>query len=286
MLNFSTGALKFYVKDGKQFVDMKGFGCEVSYGINPCEFHPRAEGVLMDLDGTTLDSENFWIYIIEKTVAVLTGNDKFSFETADIPYVSGYTTVEHLMYCIRKYCRDKNIDDAMRIYHTVSEYELNEIMENRGNQNAFSPNPGLKNFLETIKKNHIKIGLATSGLDYKAIPEIVAVFRRLNMGSPFDYYDAIITGGRRKDSRDYGTIGEIAAKPHPYLYTELAYMGLKIKNPGKIIGIEDSAAGILSLRTGGFPAIGLKSGNIDGSGLAELCSYRAAALEECLEIIL
>ncbi|HBM70324.1 MAG TPA: haloacid dehalogenase, partial [Firmicutes bacterium] len=47
-----------------------------------------------------------------------------------------------------------------------------------------------------LKKKNIKIGLATSGLDYKAIPEIVSAFKTLNMGDPLTFYDCIVTGGK------------------------------------------------------------------------------------------
>ena len=38
------------------------------------------QAVLMDLDGTTVHSEHFWIWIIEKTTASLLGNPKFELE--------------------------------------------------------------------------------------------------------------------------------------------------------------------------------------------------------------
>lgn len=158
-------------------------------------------------------------------------------------------------------------------------------MQGRGHVDAFKPADGLKDFLTEVKKRNIKIGLATSGLDYKAIPEIVAAFRTLNMGDPRNYYDAIITGGRRKDVGDYGTLGEVASKPHPWIYTELAYLGLKVTDPTTVIGIEDSAAGVLSLRFSGFPVVGLNGGNITQSGLDCLCCKKVNKLEEILQII-
>ena len=143
----------------------------------------------------------------------------------------------------------------------------------------------LKEFLLAVKSKGIKIGLVTSGLDYKAIPEIVAVFRSLGMGDPLKFYDAIITGGHRKDTHEYGTLGEIAAKPHPWVYTEVAYMGLKVKDPSKVIGIEDSAAGVLALRFAGFPVIGVQEGNIAKSGLDCLCCKKVDDLRELIDLL-
>ena len=205
-------------------------------------------------------------------------------EEADIPFVSGFTTVDHLNYCLNKYSPDKDINSAIECYHETAEFQLEEIMQGRGRIDAFKPAEGLKEFLTEVKKRKIKIGLATSGLEYKAIPEIVAAFRALNMGDPRDYYDAIITGGRRKDVGDYGTLGEVASKPHPWIYTELAYLGLKVTDPTTVIGIEDSAAGVLSLRFSGFPVVGLNSGNITQSGLDCLCCKKVNNLEEILQM--
>ena len=46
------------------------------------------------------------------------------------------------------------------------------------------------------------------------------------MGNPLDFYDAIITAGDRLTKGQTGTLGELAPKPHPWLYAETAYVGL------------------------------------------------------------
>ena len=225
------------------------------------------------------------MYIIEKTVKKLLGDERFSLTDEDVPYVSGFTTVDHLNYCIKKYAEGKDVNEAVNIYHKIAEEELAKIMRGEGYTSAFKPADGLKEFLLGLKMKKVKIGLATSGLDYKAIPEITAAFRNIGLGNPLEFYDSIITGGRRKDVGDYGTIGEIAAKPHPWIYAELAYSGLKIANPARVIGVEDSAAGVMSLRFAGFPAIGLESGNITKSGLDCLCEKKVSRLTEILDLI-
>lgn len=272
---------------GEIYGEVKNCGVTALYKIPEVSFASPATTILMDLDGTTVTSEEFWMFIIEETVKKLLGNKHFSLEQADIPFVSGFTTVDHLNYCIKKYSPDKAIDinKAIAIYHETAKEELDKIMQGTGRVDAFRPTEGLKEFLQEVKARHIKIGLATSGLDYKAIPEITAAFRTLKMGDPLDYYDAIITGGRRKDDGDYGTLGEIVAKPHPWVYSELAYMGLKAVDPTRVICIEDSAAGVLSSRFAGFPVIGLNSGNIGASGLDTLCYKKADTLAEILKII-
>lgn len=285
LIGKSLGNVVFTEQNGNLYGNLTNYGVNASYLIKPVDFFGPAKAILMDLDGTTLTSEDFWVFVIEQTMQKLLGDGKFSLEESDIPFVSGFTTVDHLNYCLNKYMPEEDINLAIECYHKIAEFQLEEIMQGRGRIDAFKPAEGLKEFLTEVKRRKIKIGLATSGLDYKAIPEIVAAFRALNMGDPRNYYDAIITGGRRKDVGDYGTLGEVASKPHPWIYTELAYLGLKVTDPTTVIGIEDSAAGVLSLRFSGFPVVGLNSGNITQSGLDCLCCKKVNKLEEILQMV-
>lgn len=277
--------VEFLQRDGKTYGRVTGSGVVAEYLIKDVTPKQPVKAILMDLDGTTVTSEEFWIYIIERTMQELVQDNSFTLEEADIPFVSGFTTADHLQYCINKYFPDQSLSAANHIYHKVAKAELDEILAGRGKCEAFKPTEGLKEFLYEIKRRNIKIGLVTSGLDYKAIPEIVAVFRTLDMGNPLEFYDAIITGGHRKDTREYGSLGEIAAKPHPWVYTETAYMGLKIEDPEQVLGIEDSAAGVLSLRFAGFPVVGLNAGNIAQSGIDSLCYKKVDKLSEILELL-
>ena len=135
-----------------------------------------------------------------------------------------------------------------------------------------------------MKKKGIKIGLVTSGLDYKAIPEILSVFRNLDMGDPLEFYDAIIMGGKRKQKGQYGTIGELAAKPHPWVYAELA-LGLGVEKKGQAIVLEDSSAGLISGRLAGFDVIGFNDGNIAQSGMAEQTFSMVDSLQDVLKLL-
>ena len=281
------GCVEFVERNGEVFGQIDGSGVFCEYKLKPVTLVTPAKAILMDLDGTTVTSEEFWMYIIEKTVKKVLGNNNFELEQADVPFVSGYGIVDHLGYCFRKYADGKQIDmnDAVRIYHGIAEAELQSIMQGKGRVDAFKPTEGLKDFLTEVKSRGVKIALVTSGLDYKAIPEITALFRNLNMGNPLEFYDSIMTGGRRKDVDDYGTLGEIAVKPHPWVYTEVAYMGLKIADPACVFGIEDSAAGVMALRFAGFPVVGLNSGNIAQSGADGLCVKKVDKLHEILKLL-
>jgi beta-phosphoglucomutase-like phosphatase (HAD superfamily) len=275
------------LQDGAdKYIKVKsGMGYPALYPLHEVKIEKPIEAVLMDLDGTSVKSEEFWVWIIQSTIARLMGKPNFTFEDADIPHVSGHSVSEHLTYCINKYFPDKELSEANAIYHKVAKAELDAILNGGGRSDDFKPTKGLKEFLLEVKRRGIKIGLVTSGLDYKAIPEIVAVFRTLDMGDPLKFYDAIITGGHRKDTHEYGTLGEIAAKPHPWVYTEVAYIGLKVKDPSKVLGIEDSAAGVLALRFAGFPVIGVQEGNIAKSGLDCLCCKKVDDLRELIDLL-
>ena len=283
--NLKLNNVEFYTRNDKLYGEINTNELTAAYEIKDVTFEKPAEAVLTDLDGTTLNSEPFWKYVIQLTMSKLIGYPKFSFEPSDEPFIFGYTTVDHLRYCINKYCPDKKIDDALKLYHIVAKEELDKVIKGEGNDFAFKPAEGLKEFLLELKSRKIKIGLVTSGLKYKAVPEIVSVFRQLKMGDPSEFYDSIITGGDRKTFGVYGTVGEMASKPHPFVYSEIAYMGLNVKNPSRVLGVEDSSAGVLSLRFAGFPVIGLNSGNITESGLDGLCYKKVDKLTEILKLL-
>lgn len=137
---------------------------------------------MMDLDGTTVLSEDFWVWIIEQSTARLLGNPKFQLEDADIPHVSGHSVSEHLQYCIDKYCPGKSVAEARQHYFEITSHELSEIEAGRGRDDAFKAAPGLKDFLLETKGAGIKLGLVTSGLYEKAWPEILSVFRSSSFG--------------------------------------------------------------------------------------------------------
>lgn len=244
------------------------------YELQEAEFEGPAEAVLMDLDGTSIHSERFWIWIIENTTAKLLGKPSFTLEDEDEPHVSGHSVSEHLEYCVRKYCPHQTVEKAREIYFEITHHEMQEILEGRGRQDAFVPSPGLKEFLLTLKSNKIKIGLVTSGLYEKAWPEILSAFRTLDLGDPLEFYDAIITAGSALRKGQAGTLGELAPKPHPWLYAETARIGLEIPEGKRkrVIGLEDSAAGVLSIRLAGFTALGIGGGNIVQSGMKPLLS--------------
>ena len=262
-------------------------GYPAYYPVHSVRLDAPVKDVLMDLDGTSVRSEEFWVWIIEQTTASLLGDPSFSLEQSDLPHVSGHSVLEHLSYCIDKYCPERSVEDARDFYFEHTHREMAAIMDGGGHQGAFTPTEGLKEFLLELKSRDIKIGLVTSGLYEKAYPEILSAFRTLDMGDPGEVYDAIITAGFPLRKGTAGTLGEMSSKPHPWLYAEVVRVGLGIPVDERhhIIGIEDSGAGIVSIRLAGFTAIGFDGGNIIQSGTKPLCNHYTSDFAEILSLL-
>ena len=262
-------------------------GYPAYYPVHPVKMEKPLKAVLMDLDGTSVRSEEFWIWIIQMTISSLMGDEKFEFEEADLPYVSGHSVSEHLTYCINKYCPNKTVEQARLYYFEHTNREMKAIMEGKGREGAFTPTSGLKDFLYELKARGIKIGLVTSGLYEKAWPEIISAFKTLKMGDPKEFYDAIISAGYPLRKGEVGTLGELSPKPHPWLYAEICRVGLGIdfQDRHSVVGIEDSGAGICSVRLAGYTAIGIAGGNIKQSGTLSLCNHYCNNFEEILKLV-
>lgn len=280
-----NGAVIYRGDNGKLFCDIETAGVKCRYEIPDTEFDAPAEVVLTDLDGTSVKSEEFWVYLIEKTARVAGRNDALRLSDEDVPFVSGFSTAQHLGYVIEKYGLPCDLATATEVYHEVAKRELGEISEGRGNFSALRPRDGLKDFLTELKSSAVKIGLVTSGLDYKAIPEIVGAFRFLGLGDPLGVYDAIVTGGRRKEKDVYGTIGELCCKPHPWPYVEIG-ASLAGNDKRGVVVLEDSAAGVISARIAGYSVLGFNDGNIGKSGVSFLCERMIDTFDDALAFIL
>ena len=261
-------------------------GYTAYYPVLPVEDGAHVKAVLMDLDGTTVKSEEFWIGIIQMTARSLLGNPRFSLEQADLPFVSGHSVSEHLEYCIAKYCPGKEMAQARELYFAHTRREMHVIVH-EGKTGAFAPNAGVKEFLLELKSRGMKIALVTSGLYEKAYPEILSAFRVMGLGDPARFYDSVITAGTALGQGAAGTLGELEAKPHPWLYAESAVVGLGIPfdRRGSVIGIEDSGAGVCSVRLAGFYTVGIAGGNILQSGTRALCGSFCSTFEEILRMI-
>ncbi len=264
-----------------------GLGYPAYYPVHSVALERPVRSVLMDLDGTTVRSEPFWVWMIEKATGSLLGEPSFRLDESDLPFVSGFSVSEHLQHCIRKYCPDRSVEDARRFYFEHTHREMREIVEGRGRADAFVPAPGVKDFLLALKRDGIRIGVVTSGLYEKAWPELVAAFRTMGLGDPRSFYDAIVTAGFPLRPGEAGTLGELSPKPHPWLYAEVCRVGLgtPFAERHHVVGIEDSGAGVCAVRLAGFTTIGMAGGNIDASGTRPLCQHYCESFDDVLRII-
>jgi beta-phosphoglucomutase-like phosphatase (HAD superfamily) len=262
-------------------------GAPAYYPVSAASLERPVQALLMDLDGTSVRSEPFWIWMIEQTTASLLGNPAFTLDESDLPFVSGFSVSEHLQYCIRKYCPDRTVEEARRYYFEHTHREMQAILEGKGRADAFVPAPGVKAFLLALKAAGIRIGVVTSGLHEKAWPELVAACRTMGLGDPRGFFDAIVTAGFPMRAGEPGTLGELSPKPHPWLYAEICRVGLGIPftDRHRVIGVEDSGAGVCAVRLAGFATIGMAGGNIQESGARPLCQHYCETFEEVLGII-
>jgi beta-phosphoglucomutase-like phosphatase (HAD superfamily) len=288
ILGTSDRKVEFILFDSHVLAYVKSsMGYPAYYPVSPVEMKKPIKAVLMDLDGTSVRSEEFWIWIIQLATASLLNNPSFELEEADLPFVSGHSVSEHLKYCVQKYCPDQTVEKARELYFQHTHFQMDEILHGRGRKGAFKPSPGLKEFLLELKARNVKIGLVTSGLYEKAWPEILSAFQTLNMGDPKDFYDAVITAGFPMRKSQPGTLGELSPKPHPWLYAEVCRVGLGLseEQSSHVVGIEDSGAGVCSIRLAGFPVIGYAHGNIIESGTSGLCNHYCHSFEEISAIL-
>lgn len=282
------GKVEFITVRGRTLANVRSsMGYPAYYVVHPVRLEKPILGVLMDLDGTSVRSEGFWVWVIQLTVASLLGDPSFHLEEADLPYVSGHSVSEHLSHCIRKYCPGRTLEEARSCYFEHARREMREIAEGRGRQGAFEPSHGLREFLLDLKSMGVKIGLVTSGLYEKAWPEVLSAFRTMDLGDPRDFYDAIITAGFALGKGHVGTLGELSPKPHPWLYAETCRVGLGIafEDRHRVVGIDDTGAGVCAIRLAGFTSIGMSGGNIDECGARQLCDYYCHTFEQVLAII-
>lgn len=129
-------------------------GHPAMYPLSYGHFSPPAEAVLMDIDGTIVKSETFWIWAIEQSTAKLLGNNNFRLSPSDMPFVSGHSVSEHLKYCIDKYAPGASLEEVRTHYFQIVRNELAKLNAGTGRTEFFTPSPGLKEFLLTIKQHN------------------------------------------------------------------------------------------------------------------------------------
>jgi len=270
-------------------------------GVNPPRFalvpvtlRAPLQAVLLDLDGTCVKSEPLWIAVILQVTNEMRRREHLpaleSFQPEDMPHVSGRTVPEHVAYCRTKFFPHGGTDDARAIYDriTTSDDEMEAIgtaLRSKG-RSPYEPATGLKELLLKLRGRRVKIGMVTSGLHYKAWPELEEAFRKMDLGDPLQFLDGLITAGQRVGKGRAGTMGDAIAKPWPNIYYEIARaLGFRPELSAQFAVVGDSASDVGSARTMGAPVIGVDGGNIDEAGVRQLCFRMARDLREVGRIL-
>jgi len=211
----------------------------------PPESFDGLEAVMMDMDGSSTDTEKLVLEAMRQMMAEALSVPSFRFAAEDYAHIIGDSTTNHVRYLVSTYGLDSTalqqyIEGYYRHYHAA----LEGIRDGAIRDALIEPMPGLREFLTTLKARDVKVGLVTSSLKKEVDIVMPVVFDR--MGLPPDYeafYDGVITAD---------DVGEAFLKPHPNLYWRMAEEKLCLRDWRRAFVVEDSAAGILAARIAGF----------------------------------
>ena len=122
-------------------------GYPAYYPLHPVALRRPVKAVLMDLDGTSVHSEPFWIWIIEQTTASLLGDPGFELEPATSPTSRATACPSTCSIASTSTARARRSRRRARTTSSTPQREMRWILEGRGRTDAFVPAPGLKEFL-------------------------------------------------------------------------------------------------------------------------------------------
>ncbi len=185
----------------------------------------NVKGAIFDLDGTLIDSMNVWRDI-------------------DIEFFSRHGLVYEDSY--QKAIGHKGLKEIAK--YTKEAYSLEESEEEIVSiwldmakdyyENKINLKPGVKGFLQYLKSNNIKIGLATSN-------SLELTLSILNRHGIYSYFDKILTVNELK-----------ADKSSPLIYLTIAsYFNLV---PNQCAVFEDLITGIKTAKEAGFITVGVE----------------------------
>jgi len=189
------------------------------------------KGVIFDLDGVIVDSAGYH-FEAWKRLANSLGTD-FSHEQNE--QLKGVSRVESL----RMILNWGNISRTEEEQKTLCTLKNDWYLEIISNMNESEILPGVKEMLDKLKQNDVRIGLGSASKNSVNILKAVGLF---------DYFEVIIDGNKTTKS-----------KPDPQTF-DLGAEALKLDSSECVV-IEDSIKGIIAAKRGGFDTIGI--GNAD-----------------------
>ncbi len=180
------------------------------------------KAVIFDLDGTLIDSMDVWLQVdmeFLKKRNIPVPEDLFS----DLE--EGNSLLELAKYFKTKFSLTESLEEITTEWTEMVKVHYEELIPLK---------PGVKELLDYLKANNLKIGVGTS--NSKHLTEIV-----LKANSVYDYFSTIVAG-----------CTEIKGKPFPDIFLEVAN-NLQIP-PENCLVIEDTLVGIKAAVNAGMTA--------------------------------
>lgn len=187
------------------------------------------KAVIFDMDGVLVDSEKLWKQAEKEVFSSLGVN----VTDEDSEVTKSMTTTEVSEFWFNKFpWQSKSLE-------TVEQMVVSRVMELITTEDCKIN--GIKEFIEKLKNNNYKIGLATNS-PYKIIP---TVLEKLEVTGLFD----VISSAEFEEN----------GKPDPAIYINTAAkLNVATKN---CLVIEDSHSGMLAAKKAGMTVIAFTNGN-------------------------
>ena len=187
------------------------------------------KAVIFDLDGTLIDS--MWVW--EKIDVEYLKKRGLSLPEDLREKISHLSFEETAKYFKLRFNLFDSIDEIIAEWNSmaIDEYSHNVFLK-----------PGAKKFLELLKKNNIKIGLATS--NSKLLLEIA-----LKNNSIYHFFDTIVTTNEVSRGKDFADVYLLAAErlgvspENSLVFEDIFPAVLSAKAAGmRVVGVYDNAA--------------------------------------------
>lgn len=245
------------------FIDVTGpAGLRTRYNVAPLTRPIRPiRGVLLDLDGTSLDSEEFWVSMLSASL-VAAGGPPTGLSQADREHLRGGTTRDHLAYVHRSYNLDCGRESFASIYHEVVDAHFFEAPDYELTQ-SFSLSPGFRELRNYLNEVDIPLALVTNGSEQKARRELEIMAHHLDLDTA-DVCTTLWCGTNEPETNVVHPVGLLAGKPHPWPYLEAAVVGLGMtaEDLPSVLAVDDTLVGVASARIAGVVPYSFRNSSV------------------------
>ena len=181
-------------------------------------------GAIFDLDGTLIDSMGVWEEIDKKFLE----KRNISMTKEYLDTINTMSFEEVAKYTIEKFDLKETKENLIKEWNEMAKFEY---------ANNIKLKPNVKEYLEKLKKNNIKIGLATA--------------------SPVELYEPVLKNNEIYDYfQAFTTLDEVNKnKNYPEIYL-LTAKKLEL-NPKECVGFEDILTAVNTMKKANFKVIGV-----------------------------